>query len=106
MRCGSPSRARVSLDRDTVERCSRASSAVSTGVLLLLTTYLGPRTAWAGLTSITWPMTSLQQRLVKTGGRLIKHARYYGLLLAESHLTRRLFGTLLQKIPALPSPTG
>jgi hypothetical protein len=27
-------------------------------------------------------------RLVKTGGRLIKHARYYWLLLAESHLTR------------------
>jgi hypothetical protein len=26
---------------------------------------------------------------VKTGGRLIKHARYYWLLLVESHLTRR-----------------
>jgi hypothetical protein len=24
-----------------------------------------------------WSLTSLQQRLVKTGGRLIKHARYY-----------------------------
>jgi hypothetical protein len=24
---------------------------------------------------------------MKTGGRLIKHARYYWLLLAESHLT-------------------
>jgi hypothetical protein len=23
-----------------------------------------------------WSLTSLQQRLVKTGGRLIKHARY------------------------------
>jgi hypothetical protein len=34
-------------------------------------------------------LTSLQQRLVKTGGRLVKHARYYWLLLAESHLTRR-----------------
>ncbi len=31
-----------------------------------------------------WSLTSLQQRLVKTGGRLIKHARYYWLLLAES----------------------
>ena len=36
-----------------------------------------------------WSLTSLQQRLVKTGGRLVKHARYYWLLLAESHLTRR-----------------
>ena len=48
-----------------------------------------------------WSLTSLQQRLVKTGGRLIKHARYYWLLLAESHLTRRLFGSMLQRIWAL-----
>jgi hypothetical protein len=34
-----------------------------------------------------WSLTSLQQRLVKTGGRLVKHARYYWLLLAEGHLT-------------------
>ena len=42
-----------------------------------------------------WSLTSLQQRLGKTGGRLIKHARYYWLMLAESHLTRRLFGSLV-----------
>ena len=38
-----------------------------------------------------WPLTSVQQRLVKTGGRVVKHARYYWLLLAESDLTRRPF---------------
>ena len=38
--------------------------------------------------------------------RLIKHARYYWLLLAESHLTRRLFAGMLAKIAMLPSPTG
>ena len=53
-----------------------------------------------------WSLTSLQQRLVKTGGRLVKHARYYWLFLAESHLTRRLFGTMLRRICALPVPTG
>jgi hypothetical protein len=53
-----------------------------------------------------WSLTSLQQRLVKTGGRLLKHARYYWLLLAESHLTRRLFGAMLGRIAALPVPTG
>ena len=53
-----------------------------------------------------WSLTSLQQRLVKIGGRLIKHARYYWLLLAESHLTRRLFGGKLGKVAALPSPAG
>ncbi len=54
----------------------------------------------------SWSLTSLQQRLVKTGGRLVKHARYYWLLLAESHLTRRLFGSMLERIWALPVPTG
>jgi hypothetical protein len=53
-----------------------------------------------------WSLTSLQQRLVKTGGRLIIHARYYWLLLAESHLTRRLFGGMLGKVAALASPAG
>jgi hypothetical protein len=48
----------------------------------------------------------LQQRLVKTGGRLIKHARYYWLLLAEGHLHRRLFGQMLRRIWALPVPNG
>lgn len=54
----------------------------------------------------TGSLTSLQQRLVKTGGRLIKHARHCWLLLAESHLTRRRFGNMLQRITALPSPAG
>jgi Transposase DDE domain group 1 len=53
-----------------------------------------------------WSLTSLQQRLVKTGGRLVKHARYYWLMLAESHLTRRLFGAMVRRIAALPVRTG
>jgi len=53
-----------------------------------------------------WSLTSLQQRLVKTGGRLVKHARYYWLLLAEGHLTRRLFGAMVRRIEALTLPAG
>jgi hypothetical protein len=53
-----------------------------------------------------WSLTSLQQRLVKTGGRLIKHARYYWLMLAGGHLHRRLFGQMLRRIWALPVPNG
>jgi hypothetical protein len=53
-----------------------------------------------------WSLSSLQRRLVKTGGRLIKHARYYWLLLAEGHLTRRLFGAMVRRIAALPVPAG
>ncbi len=40
------------------------------------------------------------------GGRLIKHARCYWLLLAESHLTRRLFWTMFRRIASLPLPAG
>jgi hypothetical protein len=53
-----------------------------------------------------WSLTSVQQRLVKTGGPLVKHVRYYWLMLAESHLTRRLFGSMVRRIAALPLPAG
>jgi hypothetical protein len=53
-----------------------------------------------------WSLTSLQLRLMKTGGRLVKHARYYWLLLAEGHLNRKLFGEMLGGIWALPVPSG
>jgi hypothetical protein len=53
-----------------------------------------------------WSLTSFQQRLVKTGGRLVKHARYYWLLLVESNVTRRLFGAMLGRIAALSLPAG
>jgi hypothetical protein len=53
-----------------------------------------------------WSLTSLQQRLVETGGRLVKHARYYWLPLAEGHLNRRRFGAMLGRISLLPVPTG
>jgi hypothetical protein len=53
-----------------------------------------------------WSLTSLQQRLVKTGGRLVKHARYYWLMLAESHLTRWLFGSMVRRIDVLAVASG
>jgi hypothetical protein len=52
-----------------------------------------------------WSLTSLQPRLVKTGGRLVNHARYYWLMPAGSHLTRRLFGSMVRRI-ALAVATG
>jgi hypothetical protein len=39
--------------------------------------------------------------LFKTGGRLIRHARYFVMQLAESHLTARLFGQILLRIERL-----
>ena len=43
---------------------------------------------------------------MKTGGRLVKHARYYWLLLDEGHLNRGLFGEMLARTWALPVPGG
>jgi hypothetical protein len=48
-----------------------------------------------------WSLTSLQQRLLKTGGRLIRHARYFTLQLAETFLTRTLFQQILARIGRL-----
>jgi len=49
----------------------------------------------------SWSLTSLQQRLFKTGGRLIRHARHFILQLAESHLTLRLFAQIVGRIERL-----
>jgi hypothetical protein len=49
----------------------------------------------------SWSLTSLQQRLFKTGGRLIRHARYFVLQLAESRLTGSLFRQILGRIERL-----
>jgi hypothetical protein len=53
-----------------------------------------------------WSLTSLQQRLVMRGGRLIKHACHYWRCWPESHLTPRLFGSMIRRIDALALATG
>ncbi len=53
-----------------------------------------------------WSLTSLQEWPVKTGRPLVKPARHHWLLLAEGHLNRRLFGSLLGLIVALPQRGG
>jgi hypothetical protein len=49
----------------------------------------------------SWSLTSLQQRLFKTDARLIRHARYFTLQLAEGYLTGSLFRQILQRIERL-----
>jgi hypothetical protein len=49
----------------------------------------------------SWSLTSLRQRLFKTGGRLVRHARSFVLQLAESYLTRRFFRQILGRIGRL-----
>ena len=49
----------------------------------------------------SWSLTSLQERLFKTGGRLVRHAWYFILQLAESQLTGSLFRQILGRIERL-----
>jgi hypothetical protein len=37
---------------------------------------------------------------------MVKHARYYRLMLAESHHTRRLFGSMARRIDGLTVARG
>jgi hypothetical protein len=46
-------------------------------------------------------LTSFQQRLLKTGRRLIRHARYFTLQPAESYLTGPLVRQILARIERL-----
>jgi len=46
----------------------------------------------------SWALTSVQKRLCKTGGRPIRHARYFVLQLAERCLTPTLFRQILGHI--------
>jgi hypothetical protein len=61
---------------------------------------------WHFQQHLSWSLTSPQQRLVKTGGRLVKHARYYWMVLAERHLTRTRFTAMLRAIALLPLPAN
>jgi hypothetical protein len=53
-----------------------------------------------------WALTNFSNGRCKTGGRMVKHARDYWLLLAESHLMKRLFGSMLQRIAGLSLLAG
>src|SRR5207302_8946073 len=51
-----------------VRQYVRQFSSSLNSVLPFFTTYLGPRTAWAGFTSRTWPVTS-QSNSIRTAAR-------------------------------------
>lgn len=53
-----------------------------------------------------WSLRSIQLKLIKIGGRLIKHARYYCLLLAETSITEKIFSGLLNNIRRLCPSSG
>jgi hypothetical protein len=52
----------------------------------------------------TWSLTSLRERLIKTGTRLVRHARYAVFQFAEAALPREVFAGVLELINGLRGP--
>ena len=52
----------------------------------------------------TWSLTSLRERLIKTGTRLVRHARYAVFQFAEAALPRAVFAGILGLINGLRGP--
>jgi hypothetical protein len=52
----------------------------------------------------TWSLTSLRERLIKTGARLVRHARYATFQIAEAALPRSVFAGILDLINRLRGP--
>ena len=48
-----------------------------------------------------WSLTSVQTRLIKIGGRLVRHARRLVFQLSEVMVTRDMFDEMLEKIGRL-----
>jgi hypothetical protein len=54
----------------------------------------------------TWSLTSLRERLIKTGARMVRHARYAVFQFAEAALPREVFAGVLGLINGLRGPTA
>ena len=55
-----------------------------------------------------WSLTTLRDKLIKIGAKVVHHARHITFQLAEVAVSRRLYGTILQRVrrfAALP-PRG
>lgn len=51
-----------------------------------------------------WSLTSLRERVIKTGARLVRHARYAVFQFAEAALPRQVFACVLGLINGLRDP--
>jgi hypothetical protein len=51
-----------------------------------------------------WTLTSLREKLIKIGARVVSHGRYVTFQMAEVAIPRELFAAIMQRIAALRSP--
>ncbi len=56
-----------------------------------------------------WSLTTLREKLIKIGAKVVTHARYVTFQMAEVAISQRLFKTILRRIsqlgPSAPAPT-
>ena len=53
-----------------------------------------------------WSLTTLREKLVKIGAKVVTHARYVVFQMAEVAVPRRLFAAILERIRRLRWPEG
>jgi len=51
-----------------------------------------------------WSLTTVQDKLVKIGARMVRHGRYITFQMAEVAVSRRMFGQILARITRLRVP--
>jgi hypothetical protein len=52
----------------------------------------------------TWSMTSLREKLIKIGAKVVRHGRYVTFQLAEVAVPRQMFADILSMIARLRAP--
>ena len=51
-----------------------------------------------------WSLTTLREKLVKTGAKVVRHVKHVTFQLAEVAVPQRLFAAILDRIARLASP--
>ncbi len=51
-----------------------------------------------------WSLTSLREKLIKIGAKVVSHGRYVTFQMAEVAIPRKLFGAIMERIAALRAP--
>ena len=55
-------------------------------------------------TAEPWSLTSLREKLIKIGAKVVRHGRYVTFQLTEVAVSRRLFADILSLIARLRAP--
>jgi hypothetical protein len=62
------------------------------------------RTLAVPKTAQPWSLTSLREKLIKIGAKVVSHGRYVTLQLAEVSVSRQMFAEILSLIGRLRAP--